>query len=424
MVKLRKKKIIIIITVILIGVISVGVVKATNKEDKDIIKVNQIQLKEEEIQSNIITSGIIKSKKQINVVSDLPYIITDVLVEEGDKVKKGQALIKIDTKELEYDVKKAQIGLELEKNNLNTLLKDVDSHELENKVKNIQIIFNEYRNKYERSRELYKNGALSKSEFISDENNYKKAKNDLELAKKNLNDYLKKDSKKKNEVVAQKKTIELKEITLQEKREEIQRCIVKSPIEGTIVFSNAKIGIPAHAKDPLFIIDKIDDLEIEANISEYDIGDVKIGQEVEIEGEAFSGEKFKGQISFIAPTAVVENTNSGVETNVKIKVDILNSSKKLKPGFSSDITISTASKKDALVLPYECLYRKKDDSVVVFKIENARLKEIPVKIGIEGDLNTEIISNKLKEGDKIVQNPSSRLKDGQKIEIVNKGDKK
>lgn len=182
---------------------------------------------------------------------------------------------------------------------------------------------------------------------------------------------------------------------------------------------NARAGIPATAAAPLFIIEDTDSLEIEVGIGEYDISEIQLGQKVKVTGEAFKGKEIDGTVSFIAPSATIVPTGTGKETQVTVKIDIPNADNYLKPGFTANVAINTAHKKEALVLPYETVYEKKDGTKVVFKVEDNKLKEVPISIGIQGDLKQEVISSDIKLGDKIVTNPTEKLHDGLEVSISN-----
>ncbi|RKD32352.1 efflux RND transporter periplasmic adaptor subunit [Thermohalobacter berrensis] len=418
---MSKKKVLIILGIIVgIGIIGLGIFKTVNSDTKAAKSVQVTEIKKEELSSNIITDGIIKAKEQRNIVSSLPYLIKEVLAEEGDKVSKGDILAKLDTEELEYNIKSAQINLELEREKLKNMMDEADAFKFEKQLENAELSLNNAKKNYENSKRLYNAGAISKTKLDQDKVSYERAKNEYELAKKELEDFLNKN----DSIETQKKTIELTELSLKKQKDNLKKSIIRSPIDGTIVYSEAEVGIPANSANPLFIIDDTDRLEIEVSISEYDINDVKIGQKVKITGEAFKGREYEGKISYISPVATKSNTNTGVETNVKVKIDIVNPDKYLKPGFSVDVEVNTAHKGDALVVPYESLYQKRNGETVVFKVENGVVKEVPVKVGIEGDLKVEIISEKIKEGDKIIFNPDETIKDGMKVNIINQGGKK
>ncbi|KGG81230.1 hypothetical protein Y919_01605 [Caloranaerobacter azorensis H53214] len=414
-----KKALAISLLVILgIVIIGVGAYKAAKKENKRGIFVKTVEVSKEDISSIIISDGTVKSKVNRNVVTTLPYKIKEILVKEGDKVSKGQVLAKLDTEDIEFNIRAAEINLEIEKQNLKNMLEGKDTFQLEKNLENAKLNYENAQKKYQNSVKLYEAGAISKAQLEADSSALATAKINFELAQKQLE-----DAKKAKDVEGQKKRIELQELNLKKQKEEISKSIIKSPIDGVIVYSGAKLGVPANTASPLFIIDDTSKLEIEVNISEYDINDIKLGQEVKITGEAFKNREYKGKVSYISPVATEMNTGRGIETNVKIKIDILNPDEKIKPGFSADVSINTANKKDALVVPYEALYHKKDGSIVVFKVKEGKAVEIPVLMGVEGDLKVEIISKDLKEGDQIILNPTEKIKDGMKVSIL-KGDKK
>lgn len=415
-----KKKILLITLVVIIGlgIISFGVVKAMESNSKGKMYVRVAKVEEQSIESNIISTGTIMTKEQVNVISTLPYPIKEVLVGEGDKVSKGDILAVLDTQDLEYKVKVAETNLEIERKKYEDMIQGTDTFQLEKNLENAKIAYENAKEKYESSLKLYEVGAISKTQLSTDESAMITARNNFELAEKSLE-----DAKKGDDVEAQRKKIELEELNLKLQKETLEDSIIRSPIDGTVVLSNAKVGITGNAATPMFVIDDLNQLEIELNISEYDINEVKIGQEAKITGEAFKGKEFKGKVSYIAPSATMINTNTGRETNVKVKVDIQNVTEELKPGFTADVSICTAEKKDALVVPYETLYQKSDGTTVVFKVDdNDEIIETPVELGIEGDLYVEIKFDLIEVGDMIVINPNENLKSGIKVNILNKGE--
>ncbi|WP_352418334.1 efflux RND transporter periplasmic adaptor subunit [Proteiniborus sp.] len=430
MAKNKKKAIWIVLASVLgLAVIAAGVVKALNTEKEASTYVSVVEVeKENDFDSTLITEGILKSKEQRNVVSNLPYMIQEVLFKEGEVVSEGDTLLKIDVKDLEYKIKTAEISLEMERQRLKNMERQLNEPsstlELEKSLENAELAYENAKTKYEGSKTLFDAGAISKAMLDADEANMLTAKNNYELAQKRIEDSEDNEDLKSN-IDIQRKNVEIQEISLKSQKESLGDSIIKSPIDGTIVLSNARVGIPATAATPLFVIEDTNNLEIEVGIGEYDISEIKLGQKVKVTGEAFKGKEIAGEVSFIAPSATVVPTGTGKETQVTVKIDIPNSDNYLKPGFTANVAINTAFKKEALVIPYETVYEKKDGTKVIFKVENNKIKEVPISIGIQGDLKQEVISPEIKLGDKIVVNPSENLKDGLEVSILNgKGEQK
>ena len=408
-----KKKLILIALVLLVVIFFALLIRFTNSDNKGMV-VNVAEVQKDEITSTIITDGIIEAKDRKKIASKLPYLLEEVLVEEGDKVKKGDILAKLETRELRYKVETAKIELELQKEELKSLSGGIKDLQLQKDYQNAKLTYENAQKAYQNSQTLFAEKAISKTELDEDELEMNRTKNEYELARQKLQDILENVELKKREV-------QLQELNLKMARETLEKAVIKSPLAGTVVHADAKAGLPADGVSPLFIIDDIDNLEVEVKISEYDINDIVIGQQVKITGDAFKGQEFTGKVSYIAPTAVAKDTGSGKEINVDVKISILNISGELKPGFSADVSIKTGSKKDALVVPYEALYQRKDGSNVVFKVTDNQVSAITVLLGIEGDLSVELISDELQAGDKIVINPTESIKDGMQVNVLNQG---
>lgn len=361
---MKKKTIGIVIAVILgLAVITAGVVKAMNTEKSASTYVTVVEVeKENDFDSTLITEGTLKSKEQRNVVSSLPYMIQEVLFKEGDKVSEGDILLKLDVKDLEYKIETAELSLEMERQRLKNLERQLNETsstlELEKSVENAKLAYENAQTKYESSKTLYDAGAISKAVLDADEANMITAKNNYELAQKRAEDSQNKEDLRSN-IDIQRKNVEIQEISLKSQKESLEQSIIKSPISGTIVQVNARVGIPATSATPLFVIEDTNNLEIEVGIGEYDISEIQLGQKVKVTGEAFKAREFDGVVSFIAPSATVVPTGTGKETQVTVKIDIPNADDYLKPGFTANVSINTAYKKEALVLPYETVYEKK-----------------------------------------------------------------
>lgn len=421
---MKKKTIGIVIAAILgLAVITAGVMKAKNTEKVASTYVSVVEVEvEKDFDSTLITEGTLKSKEQRNVVSDLPYVIQEVLFKEGDNVSEGDILLKLDVKDLEYKIETAELSLEMERQRLKNLERQLSESsntlEIEKNLENARLAYENAQTKYENSKTLYDAGAVSKEMLDSDEANMITAKNNYELAQKQIEEAQNKEDLKSN-IDIQRKNVEIQEISLKSQKEALEQSIIKSPISGTIVQANARVGIPATSAAPLFVIEDTDNLEIEVGIGEYDISEIQIGQKVKVTGEAFKDREINGVVSFIAPSATIVSTGTGKETQVIVKIDIPNADNYLRPGFTANVAINTAYKKEALVLPYETVYEKKDGTKVVFKVEDNKIKEIPISIGIQGDLKQEVISPDIKLGDKIVTNPTEKLYDGLEVSILN-----
>ena len=136
------------------------------------------------------------------MVSDLPYVIQEVVFKEGDKVSEGDILLKLDVKGLEYKIETAELSLEMERQRLKNLERQLSESsntlEIEKNLENARLAYENAQTKYENSKTLYDAGAVSKEMLDSDEANMITAKNNYELAQKQIEEAQNKEDLKSN----------------------------------------------------------------------------------------------------------------------------------------------------------------------------------------------------------------------------------
>lgn len=405
--KPKKKTVLIIVAVlVVVAFISLATVNAMKSKQKTGVFVKTTSIIKKDIESNIFTSGTVISKNDVDVTSDISGKIKEVLVEEGTKVKKGDVLARIDSDNLEFELKQSKIKLDIAKDKLNQLRKD-DKSNLETVFKNAEIQYKDAKKDYEDKKELLKAGAISENDLEEAKSGMKRAYNDYILAKKKYD-----DADNLSGIRIQEKQVKSIEIDIDRIKSDIEKSDVISPIDGTVIEVNVSELSVVASEALMFQVQDTENLEVQTNISEYDIGKVKIGQPVKVTCDGADEREYKGTVSYISPNAVIEKNGQGTETVVKIKIDINDKDTQLKPNFSANVEIKTANKKDALVIPYEAIYTDKSGEKSVYIVENDKAKRVVINTGLEGDMLVEIIGDDFKENDLVILNPTEKIKDG------------
>jgi multidrug efflux pump subunit AcrA (membrane-fusion protein) len=188
--------------------------------------------------------------------------------------------------------------------------------------------------------------------------------------------------------------------------------VIKAPFDGVITSNELKQGEFVMANSQGIVVETIDDLMIETEISQYDVDNIKLGQIVEI---SRNGEDtiYEGKVSNINPTAVVSQQSS----IVPVEIDIVSKSH-YKPNYTVNVEIETDTNEQAKVVPYEALVRDEENNHIVFKFVEGKAEKIIVERGINGPLRTEIITDEVQVGDTILLDPPIDLKDGDAVEII------
>ena len=135
--------------------------------------------------------------------------------------------------------------------------------------------------------------------------------------------------------------------------EQLDNTILKAPIDGTVVRVNTKVGRFADKMEndaPLFVIENLDNLELEIKVSEYTIGKVAVGQEAEISADILNGETVHGEVISISPTGEEKGGGSS-ERVIPTKIRVTDQDTKLIAGITARASIVLEESENALTVP-------------------------------------------------------------------------
>ena len=437
----RNKRIIIGIVAVAL-VLGGGSVNAKLKSTANSgVAISVTDVVRKDIKSTLTLRAPLEGTESVEVVSRLHYEILSIDVKEGDKVEKDRVLAVLDASHLEEEIEKLKDNVELMqirntegKNSKDTsaiLAEQRLKEELEDSQRNYESaleMYNTAKNRYESTAVLYDSGVATKWDLTDKENALNEAKRrvdafhvidgkvqatEVQLAEiRNAKDYLNNASEVKSIEIAKKE--------LERKQKELEDCQVKSSIQGTVTRVNAKVGRFADEiddKNPMFVIENIDTLKMVANVSEYDIGKMEIGQKVKISADILNGDEVDGIVSRISPTG--EQKQGSNERIIPVQIDVTGDTKGLIAGINASAKVETATAQNVLVIPFEALMDYGDDTYSIFVLKEDRtIQKLNVSLGVEDVLEVQVICDELQAGDKVVLNPHVSMTDGMSV-IVN-----
>lgn len=372
--KFKKKTIFIILAVlVVVAVVSLATVNAMKSKQQTGVPVKTVDIIKQDIISNIFTSGTVISKEEREITSDISGKVREIVVEEGMRVKKGDILARLDSDELQYELKQSEIKLEVAKDKLNQLRKE-DRSNLETSYKNTKIEYNDAKKNYEDKKSLFDAGVVSKKDLDEAKSSMQTAYNDYALAKKKYD-----DADSLGEIRIQEKEVRVMELDIDKNKSDIEKTNIISPIDGTVTEVNISELAVVGSSTLMFRIQDTENLEVVTNISEYDIGRIKTGQSVKVTCDGAKNKEYKGTVVYISPNAVIEKNGQGSETAVKVKIDINDKNTQFKPNFSANVEINTANTKDALVVPYESIYEDKDGTRCIYIVKDDKAQNVLLK---------------------------------------------
>ena len=425
---------VIVIVVLLIVLKKTGVIGESNE-----IEVQTEKVMKRDIQEIITASGKLKPEKEISISADVSGEIIELKIKEGDRVKKGDLLLRIKPDEYQSQVQEAEAAF----NGTVSSLENAKALFEQSKA-----FYNKSETVYKRYQVLKQSNAISESEFERVETEYLSAKAQLESARQGV---LGAEYSIKSAGARKKKAYEY-----------LFKTTIYSPIDGIVTKLNNQLGERVVGTMQMMgtVIMKIADLgkmEVDVDVNENDIIRIHKDDTAEIEIDAFMGRKFKGIVTEIANSSKEETQNLTEQiTNFQVKIRILRESyldlidtmkafdTPFRPGMSAMVDIKTSKVTGVLTVPILAVTnrdkeekfdksKKKTNTeeeegsettdrsnkkVVVFLYSNGKSKMIEVKTGIQDDTYIEI-KDGLKNGDEIVSGPysvvSKTLKDGKTV---------
>lgn len=351
----KSGKLILWAVVAVLAVAVVLLLLSRKKDDKQTLVYQVTTLAPATISSTVTATGTVEPVKQVEVGTQVSGIISKIFVDYNSVVKEGQLIAELDMSVL-------QTELESSRANLNASKVEYDYQQ---------------RN-YQRIKGLYDKELVSATEFEQAQYSYDKAKFSYSQAQSN---YTK----------AQKN---------------IGYAKIYSPIDGVVLSRAVDEGqtvASGFSTPTLFTIaNDLTAMRVIANVDEADIGQVKEGQRVEFEVDAYPEDTFQGSVTQVRLQAT---TTSNVVT-YQVVIDAPNPDLKLKPGLTANITIYTLDKNDVIAVPVRALRftpegEKYRENTVWKQLADGKLEPASVTTGVNDGVQVEILEG-LQFGDRVV----------------------
>lgn len=384
----KKTKIVLFSVIGLFLLFNIFKIFTGNKSELSIVESSI--LTKADISDEISVTGILGGTDSVSITSGLHAKITEINVKEGDEVVAGETILaKIDTSDLENKLKTARGQYNLAIANRDEKQRS-DTAAYTKARENLNLIQNDYN----RKKQLFDTGALSASDFEN-------VKNTLIAAQSDVSQFEIKDGK----VYAGASydiQVESAKLELERLEKEFESATLVAPISGTVTRVYAKVGRFADQaidnNTTLINIEKLDKLELSVYISEYSISKIKVGQKAIISADILGdGNTVEGRVENISPSGELKQGSSSSERVIPVKISI-DDRKSLISGISAKAKIVTDEKQNVYTVPISAIGDDGNgNSVMQFIVDKkegkGKIKILPVKTGIEGELYTEILDS-------------------------------
>jgi HlyD family secretion protein len=268
--------------------------------------------------------------------------IVNLLVQEGDWAERGKVLAKLDDEDLLQRLALAQATLKSAQARLDKLLagsRPEEIREAEATLQQAQFDFDNKKVNYERVNSLFERGVIPKDTLDNAEAAFKIAKAAVERAKENYQ--LVKIGPRKEDIEDAKAQVEQAKANLKLIKTQLSYATLYSPLSGVVLVKSGEIGEVVNPGTPILTLADIENVWLKAYIPEVDLSRVKWGQEVSVTTDLKPQKIYKGKISFISSQAEftpkqIQTEKERVTLVYRIKIDIPNPEKELKPGMPAD----------------------------------------------------------------------------------------
>ena len=426
------------------------------------LKVTAEKVQKRTITEIVNASGKIYPEDEVKVSPDISGVITELTVQEGDTVKRGQLLARIDPDVYNIQRSQAASGVAQSQAQVSSVQAQVSNAQAALNALDAQM--EQAQRAYDRSKKLFDDKVISRSEMDVAETTLKSAKANYNAAKEGIR------STQAN-VQSAKANVQTAQASLQKANKDLSRTTIIAPRDGVVSLLNVKKGESVSGNSftvgtEILRIADMSKIEIRVDVGENDIPKVKLGDSALVEVDAYSDRKFKGIVTQIASSnngaasqSALSNTTNDV-TQYKVYIRILPESYTdllgkgtfpFRPGMSANADIQTKTHANVLSVPINAVTtREKGDStktvskkndksdvketsslddeldVVIFTIDKAgKVDKVKVKTDIQ-DINNIEITQGLKEGDMVITGPydvvSKTLKVGKQVKVVDKKD--
>lgn len=364
-----------LVIVIVLAVISTTLwLLQQSKSEKETVRYEQTRVKRGDILVGFDSDGSIEFSK-VNLRFNVSGTISKMLVSEGDKVKKGDSIARLDSQDYQNQYQLALANLQKAQEEKTKSLLD---YEL--KIKNLE-------NELQQLKDEYQEMEALPEAYSANEIKIKKA--EIETKELEYQKLLKEYEMLKNQ--------ELSEYELQVKmaRDNLENTILYAPVSGVVLGLSKKVGERITEDQDFATIHENNKVQATTDVIEYDISQIEVGQKVYVTVEALPDQKFVGRVSKI--NFLASDDSSGL-VNYSVVVDIENPSPELKDGMTCVITFVRKEVQNCLIVPYEAVKMVNGKQVVLVVDENGQMDEREIKTGFTDGNSVEVLEG-LKEGE-------------------------
>ena len=462
----------IIITLAVVLVIAVGLYASTVYSKRGVVTVQTGQVTRGDLAAIVTSSGEIKPKNYINIGANAMGNITEILVREGDHVRKGQLLARVENTQPTADVAAYQASVssaEADTTASEAGLKAADEniHTMEAGLEHDKADLDRMKADYDRAQELFNEKLLARQDFELKKFTYEAQKAQITQSAARIVQARAQREQNAAQLSSTQRHIAQARANLNRFADVLRKYDSVAPLDGVVTNLPVRVGesvVPGIQNSEGSVIMTIADMSVitaEVKVDETDIVSVHLGQTADISIDAIPNKTFKGHVTEIGNTAILRSTglaasqsaiSSQEAKDFKVVIAMDNPPDEIRPGLSCTAKVTTATRSSAVTIPIQALTirqrgdleppkpsststaqaatkpdpaaekARKEEIQGVFVVNAGKAEFRKVETGITGATDIEVL-NGLKPGDQIVTGSYQvirTIKNGTLVKIDNK----
>lgn len=366
-----------------------------------------------QLSERVTAGGTVEALEEVTVTTKLTGRVAAVLVKESDRVHAGQVLVRLEDAEILAQVRQADANLQAARARFQLLEQGARPQEraqVDAAVAQAQASLENAKQTLARMQSLYDSGAVSKAQLDAARLQYDVAQSQYESVVQQRS--VVQTGARPEELAMAHAQVDQAEATLAFARLQAQNAIITSPLTGTVTHRFVDPGDLASlmpGQTDLVTVAQIDTVYVVLDVSETDVGRIRVGQPVAVLADAYPDRRFSGAVRAVAPAADPRTRN------FKVKIAVANPDHALKPGMFARGDITVAQTSEALVIPRDAVVSS-SGRPTVFVVEAGKARVREVQLGQVSGPVVQILSG-LRAGESVVVAGQDQLADGTAVTV-------
>lgn len=358
-----------------------------------------------ELIQTVVASGRVQSPARVEIASKITGKVVAIPVIEGQTVRAGQTLIVMESSDERATVEQAKAAVDQSAARLRQL-RELTQPVTEQALIQAQATLDTAKKQYGRTRELSEQGFVSQSQLDDALRNLDIAQSQMASARfqvrtnrENGSDYALAESALKQARANERVT-----------RAKLGNTVIKAVSDGILISRNVEQGNVVLAGKALMLMSPMGKTQLIVQIDEKNMRYLKLGQLALVVADAYPGQRFNAELSYINPA--VDATRGSVE----VKLDVNTPPDYLRQDMTVSVDIEVARRADALSLSIAAIHDAAGTEPWVMVVDKGRAQRRAVKLGVRGDARVEILDG-LREGEQVLSATGLAVEEGKRIRV-------